>query len=71
MGNPLHGHSDLERWLEELAACRLDPLLLILQTVRRPGWHVDAATDQGRKAWAHRLEAWGGATALGRGPSSV
>jgi hypothetical protein len=59
MGNPLHGRSDCERWLEELAACRLAPKLVLLQTVRRPGWHVIEAAHQAEQAWAHHLRAWG------------
>src|SRR6266545_4815521 len=42
-GNPFHGQSGLSRWLEELAACRLTPELVILQTVRRKSWLIAAA----------------------------
>ena len=40
MGNPYYGKGLYSRWLKELAACRLDPELMILQTVRRKGWDI-------------------------------
>lgn len=59
-GNPFHGQGDFSRWLEDLAACRLTPELVILQTVRRKGWDigVDAALEAEWR-WAHRERAWG------------
>ncbi len=60
LGNPYYGQSLYARWLEELAACRLDPELVILQTVRRKGWDVgQAAAYLLEWEWAHRQRAWG------------
>ncbi len=60
MGNPGYGLSPYVRWLEDLAACRLTPELVILQTVRRKGWDVGtAAAHLLEWEWAHRERAWG------------
>ena len=59
LGNPDYGKGQYARWLEELAACRLDPGLVILQTVRRKGWDIGQADAYLLEwEWTHGQRAW-------------